>query len=162
MVATTSGFGFGGKCALVDADVVVFAEMGLNDVVELHAGGWPSADVRRGDAIAGVGGRRIAECPHKHAAHVLKVVALTGILGLVAEYSLVDPDVGVVAQVRLDDVVEVDAGRWPLRTSTYRGTCGHGHRRGDGQHQTAKSSLHNSSSRALRHRVAAFWLVNSS
>ena len=51
------------------------------------------------------------------------MIVLAGRFGLVAEYALVDADVVVVPQVRLHDVVEIDAGRGPLRKDHRRECC---------------------------------------
>ena len=76
-----------------------------------HAGGRPRPAGRARCLCR----RRLLEGPGKDAAHVLALIGLAGLLGLLAEDPLVDPNVLVVAQVRLNDVVETRAGRRPPR-----------------------------------------------
>ena len=43
------------------------------------------------------------------------MVVLTGLLSLVAKDALIDADVAIVAEMRLNDVIEINASRRPLR-----------------------------------------------
>ena len=68
------------------------------------------------------------------------MVVLAGLFGLVAEDALVDADVVVVTEVGFDDVVEVDAGGWPLgEDGGGGGGDGHGRERGCNQNGSKRS-----------------------
>ena len=83
----------------------------LNDVVEFHAIGRPCQILRfRVRRL-----RRLVERPAEHPAHVVSVIVLATLLGLVAKNPLIDADVAVIAKMRFNDVVEIDASRRPLR-----------------------------------------------
>jgi hypothetical protein len=71
------------------------------------------------------------------------MIVLAAVLGLVSESSLVDPDVSVVAQVSLDDVVQFDARRWPLRQNRrHRCQGGHGSNEGNQGNQGRSGEPH--------------------
>jgi len=55
-----------------------------------------------------------ANCPRKDCAHIIAVIVLARGLGICAKHPLIDADVPVVAEMRLDDVVQFHARRWPL------------------------------------------------
>ena len=92
---------------MVDLDVAGVAEVGFDDVVEGDAGGGPGGG---GDGAGACG----VEGPGEDGADVVAMVGLAGGFGARVKGALVDADVAVVAEVGLDDVVEVDAGGGPL------------------------------------------------
>ena len=57
----------------------------------------------------------LVERPAEHPAHVVPVIVLATLLGLVAKNPLIDADVAIIAKMRLNDVIEIDASRRPLR-----------------------------------------------
>ena len=99
------------KRALIDAHVAVVAQAGLDNVIQLHAVRRPG-QIRRLER-RGLG--RTGEGPGKHPAHVVPVIVLAALLSLIEEDPLIYADVLVVAQVRLDDVVQINTRRRPLR-----------------------------------------------
>ena len=90
--------------------------MRLNDVVEFHTVGGP----RQFRSVLSRGIGLFIKRPRKHPAHVVPVVVLTLLLRLIAEDPLINPNVAVVPQVRLDDVVQINTRRRPLRQNGRR------------------------------------------
>ena len=147
VVALAGGFGggAGAEGALVDLDVAVVAEVGFDDVVEGDAGGGPGGG---GD---GAGGGAV-EGPGEDGADVVAMVGLAGGFGAGVKGSLVDADVALVAQVGLDDVVEVDAGGGPLGQDRRGEGEGEGGERDDQDSQVAHRSSDGGHRRSGRHR----------
>ena len=56
-----------------------------------------------------------ADRPGEDGPHVVAVVVLAGDFGLVAERVPIDGDVALIAEMPLDDVVQLDAGRGPVK-----------------------------------------------
>jgi len=111
VIAPTCGFCLIAKHSLVYPHVVVVAQVRLNNVVQFYAGRRP-IDVRRFRL------RRLSrhvKSPAKDRPHVVPVIVAAGGLSFITEYALVNRDVAVVAQMRLDDVVQIEARRRPLR-----------------------------------------------
>ncbi len=107
-LARAFGRGTGAERALVDAHVAGVGQVAFDSVIEVHAGGRP------------LGGRRACrrsavQCPGEHRSYVVAMIVLTRVFGLTVKRPLVDAHVPGVAEVMLDDVVEVHAGAWPLR-----------------------------------------------
>ena len=107
MIGPTGALGLNltSEALLVNADVARVAAGGFGQIVERDSAGWPGP----GDRSA-----RASERPGEGSADVVAVIVLTLRFSLIAVGSLIDADVLVPAQRRLCEVVEFDAGGWPL------------------------------------------------
>lgn len=137
MVVPAGRLGLIAEDALIDRNVVVIAQVRLNNVIQFHAVGRPGQERQ-----IGVGAWSLkVECPTKHAAHVLTVIGLAALFRLLAEHPLINPNIPIVSKVRLHDVIQIDARSRPLRQRRGRHHPGGSHRQRGKQNRSEVSHV---------------------